>query len=101
MADYLFAEILGRSPSDVDLRAAKTALMPLRGHSGRLGWAVTVLLEGSERRVDYDEATTILLDTARGGDANNSHIDGRESASLISLRPKFSGGQLTFPGLED
>jgi len=40
------------------------------------------------------------LDAARGGDANR-HIDGRESASLISLRPKLSGGQLAFPGLED
>src|ERR1035437_10074557 len=48
MADYLFREALGVAPSKDVLRAAKNALMPLRGHPGWIGWAVIVLLEGSE-----------------------------------------------------
>ena len=66
MAEFLFKEALGADPSEFVLRSAKEALMPLRGHPGRIGWAVTTLLEGGESRAAYDDAVTILLRAARG-----------------------------------
>jgi hypothetical protein len=44
MADYPFAEALGAPPSKDLLRSTKDALLPLRGHPGRIGRAVIVLL---------------------------------------------------------
>ena len=44
MADYLFGEVVGAPPSNHLLRSAKDALLPLRGHPGRIGRAVVVLL---------------------------------------------------------
>jgi hypothetical protein len=105
MADYLFREALGVAPSKDVLRAAKNALMPLRGHPGWSGWAVIVLLEGSESRADYDNAVSALLHAARGGNgvvagsSSELAVD-RESASVVSLRPRLPGGQLAFPGLD-
>ena len=66
-ADYLFGEALGAAPSKDLLRSAKDALLPLRGHPGRIGRAVIVLLEGSESPTDYEDAVSVLLHAARGG----------------------------------
>jgi hypothetical protein len=106
MADYLFREALeGAPPKDV-LRAAKNALIPLRGHPGRIGWAAIVILEGSESRADYDNAVSVLLRVARGGyrvvvGSSAERAGDRESASVVSLRPRPPDGQLAFPGLDD
>jgi hypothetical protein len=106
MADYLFGEALGAPPSKDLLRSAKDALLPLRGHPGGIGRAVIVLLEGGESQTDYDDAVSVLLHAARGGKDGASGRSGewaydRESAAVISLLPRPSGVQLTFPGLDD
>jgi len=106
MADYLFGEALGAAPSKDLLRSAKNALLPLRGHPGRIGRAVIVLLEGGESQTDYDDAVSVLLHAARGGKDGASGRSGewaydRESAPVIALLPRPSGVQLTFPGLDD
>jgi hypothetical protein len=107
MADYLFGEALGAPPSEDLLRSAKDALLPLRGHPGRIGEAVIVLLEGGESQTDYDDAVSVLLHTARGGKGGVSDRSGewahdRESApAVIAMLPSPSGVQLTFLGLDD
>ena len=106
MADYLFAEALGAPPSKDLLRSAKDALLPLRGHPGRIGRAVIVLLEGGESQTDYDDAVSVLLRAARGGKDGASGHSGewpydREFAPVIALLTRPSGVQLTFPGLDD
>jgi hypothetical protein len=106
MADYLFAEALGAPPSNDLLRSAKDALLPLRGHPGRIGRAVIVLLKGGELQTDYDDAVSVLLHAARGAKVGASGRSGewayeRESAAVISLLPRPSGVQLTFHGLDD
>jgi len=106
MADYLFAEALGAPPSKDLLRSAKDALLPLRGHPGRIGRAVIVLLEGGESQTDYDDAVSVLLRAARGGKDGASGPSGewpydREFAPVIALLTRPSGVQLTFPGLDD
>jgi hypothetical protein len=106
MADYLFAEVLGAPPSKDLLRSAKDALLPLRGHPGRIGRAVIVLLEGGESQTDYDDAVSVLLHAARGGKDGASGRGGKwaydwESAPVIALLTRPSGVQLTFPGLDD
>jgi hypothetical protein len=106
MADYLFGEALGAPPSRDLFRSAKDALLPLRGHPGRIGRAAVVLLEGGESRTDYDDAVSVLLHAARGGKDDASGRSGewaydRESAPVFSLPPRPSGVQLTFPGLDD
>jgi hypothetical protein len=106
MADYLFGEALGAPPSKDLLRSAKNALLPLRGHPGRIGRAVIVLLEGGESQTDYDDAVSVLLHAARGGKDAASGRSGewaynRESAPVIALITRPSGVQLTFPGLDD
>ena len=106
MADYLFAEALGAPPSKDLLRSAKDALLPLRGHPGRIGRAVIVLLEGGESQTDYDDAVSVLLHAARGGKDGASGHSGewaydRESAPVIALLTRPSGVQLTFPGFDD
>jgi hypothetical protein len=67
MADFLFAEALGMPQSYDTQRIAKEALLPLRSRPGRIGWAVMILLEGADSRVAYDDAVSVLLDAARGG----------------------------------
>jgi len=106
MADYLFAVALGAPPSKDLLRSAKDALLPLRGHPGRIGQAVIVLLEGGESPTDYDDAVSVLLRAARGGKDGASGHSGEwpydwESAPVIALLTRPSGVQLTFPGLDD
>ncbi len=106
MADYLFGEALGAPPSKDLLRSAKDALLPLRGHPGRIGRAVIVLLEGGESQTDYDDAVSVLLHAARGGKDGASGRSGewaydRESAPVIALLTRPSVVQLTFPGLDD
>jgi hypothetical protein len=106
MADYLFGEALGAPPSKDLLRSAKDALLPLRGHPGRIGRAVIVLLEGGESQTDYDDAVSVLLHAARGGKDGASGRSGewaydRESAPVFSLLPRSLGVQLAFPGLND
>jgi hypothetical protein len=106
MADYLFGEALGAPPSRDLLRSAKDALLPLRGHPGRIGRAVIVLLEGGESPTDYDDAVSVLLHAARGGKDGASARSGewahdRGSAPVIALLMRPSGVQLTFPGLDD
>ena len=106
MADYLFAEALGAPPSKDLLRSAKNALLPLRGHPGRIGRAVIVLLEGGESPTDYDDAVSVLLHAARGAKVGASGRSaewacGRESAPVIAVLTRPSGVQLTFPGLDD
>ncbi len=102
MADYLFGEALGAPLFEDDLRAAKDALTPLRDHPGRIGWAVTVLLEGGESMAAYEDAVSVLLHAARGvrADAIEGMVD-QESVAIISLLPRLRGSQLTFPGLDD
>lgn len=106
MADYLFGEALGAPPSEDLLRSAKDALLPLRGHPGRIGRAVIVLLEGGESQTDYDDAVSVLLHAARGGKDDGSGHSGewaydREFTPVITLLTSPSGIQLTFPGLDD
>jgi len=106
MADYLFAEALGAPPSEGLLRSAKDALLPLRGHPGRIGRAVIVLLEGGESQTDYDDAVSVLLRAARGAKVGASGHSGgwpydREFAPAVALLTRPSGVQLTFPGLDD
>jgi len=106
MADYLFAEALGAPPSKDLLRSAKDALLPLRGHPGRIGQAVIVLLEGGESPTDYDDAVSVLLRAARGGKDGASGHSGewphdREFDWVIALLTRPSGVQLTFPGIDD
>jgi len=106
MADYFFAEALGAPPSKDLLRSAKDALLPLRGHPGRIGQAVIVLLEGGESETDYDDAVSVLLRAARGGKDVASGHSGEwaydwESAPVIALLTRPSGVQLTFPGIDD
>ena len=105
MADYLFTETLGAPPSKDLLRPAKDALLPLRGHPGRIGWAVIVLLEGGESPTDYDDAVSVLLHAGRGGKDGASGRAGewacdRKSAPVISVLLRPSGVQLAFPGLD-
>jgi hypothetical protein len=106
MADYLFGEALGTPPSRDLLRSAKDALLPLRGHPGRIGRAVIVLLEGGESQTDYGDAVSVLLHAARGGEDGASGRAGEwaydwESAPVIALLTRPSGVQLTFAGLDD
>lgn len=105
MAGYLFKEALGPAPSAGVLRAAKEALLPLRGHRGRIGWAVMTILEGGETKAAYEDAVAIVLRTARGkGNATSgteSPLEDRLSARVITMATKPSGGQLVLPGFED
>jgi hypothetical protein len=106
MADYLFGEALGTPPSRDLYRLAKDALLPLRGHTGRIGRAGVVLLEGGESQTNYDHAVSVLLHAARGAKVGASGRAGewaydRESAPLIALLTRPSGVQHTFPGLDD
>jgi hypothetical protein len=105
-ADYLFGEALGAAPSKDLLRSAKDALLPLRGHPGRIGRAVIVLLEGSESPTDYEDAVSVLLHAARGGKEGASGRVGEwaydwESDPVIALLTRPSGVQLIFPGIDD
>src|SRR5664280_1745245 len=100
MADYLFEEALGAPPSKDLLRSAKDALLPLRGHPGRIGKAVIVLLEGGESQTDYDDAVSVLLRAARGGNDGASSHSGEwaydwEFGPVIALLTRPSGVQLT------
>ena len=102
----LFGEAPRARPSTDLLRSAKDALLPLRGHPGRIGRAVVVLLEGAESQTDYDDAVSVLLRAARGGKDGASGHSGEwpydwESAPVIALLTRPSGVQLTFPGLDD
>jgi hypothetical protein len=106
MADYLFAEALGAPPSKGLLRSSKDALLPLRGHPGRIGRAVVVLLEGGESPTDYDDVVSVSLHAARGGKDGGSGRAGEwaydwDSAPVIALLTRPSGVQLTFPDLDD
>jgi hypothetical protein len=105
MADYLFKEALGAAPSENALRAAKEALMPLRGHSGRIGWAVMTLLEGGETKVAYEDAVAIVLRAARGargGDtsASDSPFGHGSIAPVTTGATNPSGKQLVLPGFD-
>src|SRR5664280_1450377 len=105
MAAYLFGEALGAPPSKDLLRSAKDALLPLRGHPGRIGRAAIILLEGGESHTDYDDAVSVLLHAARGGEDGASGRAGEwafdwESAPVIAVLTRPSGVQLTFPGLD-
>jgi hypothetical protein len=106
MAEFLFKEALGADPSELVLRSAKEALMPLRGHPGRIGWAVTTLLEGGDSRAAYDDAVTIVLSVARG--TKNIPFANRHEHSwdLTLTQPVASpkgrpDGQLVLPGFDD
>lgn len=106
MADYIFGEALGAPPSKDLLRSAKDALLPLRGHPGRIGRAVTVFLEGGQSPTDYDDAVSVLLHAAQGGEdgASGRSVEWAydwESAPVITLFTRPSGVQLTFPGIDD
>ena len=106
MAEFLFKEALGADPSEFLLRSAKEALMPLRGHPGRIGWAVTTLLEGGDSRAAYDDAVTIVLRAARGTENipfANRHEHARNQ-TLIQPAASSKGrpdGQLVLPGFDD
>jgi hypothetical protein len=106
MADYLFKEALGPAPSASALRAAKEALLPLRGHPGRIGWAVMTILEGGETKVAYEDAVAIVLRTARGTRDNETSGADRtpqdeSTAPVMNMATKPSGGQLVLTGFED
>ena len=105
MADFLFKEALGADPSEFVLRSAKEALMPLRGHPGRIGWAVTTLLEGGDSQAAYEDAITIVLRAARGTEniPFASRHDHSRDQTLIQSVASSKGpqdGQLVLPGLE-
>ena len=106
MAEFLFKEALGADPSELVLRSAKEALMPLRGHPGRIGWAVTTLLEGGDSPATYDDAVTIVLRAARGTENipfANRHEHARDQ-TLIQPVASSKGrpdGQLVLPGFDD
>jgi hypothetical protein len=105
MAEFLFKDALGAGPSEFVLRSAKEAMMPLRGHPGRIGWAVTTLLEGGDSRAAYEDAVAIVLRAARG--TENIPIASRHERSgdqkLIQLTASSNGSldnQLVLPGFE-
>jgi hypothetical protein len=104
MADYLFDEALGGGTED-ELRAAKAALMPLRGQGGPLGWAATVLLEGGTSLDDYDDAINIVMaaardtETAEAGRNACGKADGG-LAQVIPLATRTGGDQLALPGID-
>ena len=106
MAEFLFKDALGADPSEFVLRSAKEALMPLRGHPGRIGWAVTTLLEGGDSRAAYDDAVNIVLRAARGTENipfANRHEHSRDQ-TLIQPVASSKGppdGQLVLPGFDD
>jgi hypothetical protein len=105
MADFLFKEALGADPSEFVLRSAKEALMPLRGHPGRIGWAVTTLLEGGDSQAAYDDAVNIVLRAARGTEnipfaSRHDHSSGRTLIQSVASSKGPPDGQLVFPGLE-
>ena len=105
MADFLFKEALGADPSEFVLRSAKEALMPLRGHPGRIGWAVTTLLEGGESRAAYDDAVTTVLRAARGTEnipfANrHEHARGQTLIQPVAYSNGRPDGQLVLRGFE-
>ena len=106
MAEFLFKDALGADPSEFLLRSAKQALMPLRGHPGRIGWAVTTLLEGGDSRAAYDDAVTIVLRAARGTE-NIPFANRHEHAwdqTLIQPAAYSMGrpaSQLVLPGFDD
>jgi hypothetical protein len=106
MADFLFAEALGMPQSYDTQRAAKEALLPLRSYPGRIGWAVMILLEGADSLVAYDDAVSVLLDAARGGEdgptvGSGQGIRTNRSTPVVSALPRDPSGQLTFPGFDD
>jgi hypothetical protein len=105
MADFLFKEALGADPSDFVLRSAKEALMPLRGHPGRIGWAVTTLLEGGDSRVAYDDAVNIVLRAARGTETipfASRHEHSGDKTLILSVASSEGppDGQLVLRGFE-
>jgi hypothetical protein len=105
MADFLFKEALGADPSEFVLRSAKEALMPLRGHPGRIGWAVTTLLEGGDSRAAYDDAVNIVLRAARGTKhisfaSRPDHSRGQTIIQSVASSKGPPDGQLVFPGFE-
>jgi hypothetical protein len=106
MADFLFKDALGAGPSEFVLRSAKEALMPLRGHPGRIGWAVTTLLEGGDSRAAYGDAVNIVLRAARGTENIRSANRHEHSRDLTLIQPVVSSkgrpdGQLVLPGFDD
>jgi hypothetical protein len=105
MADFLFKEALGADPSEFVLRSAKEALMPLRGHPGRIGWAVTTLLEGGDSRAAYDDAVNIVLRAARGTKnislaIRHDHSRGQTLIQSVASSKGPPDGQLVLPGFE-
>ena len=105
MADFLFKEALGADPSEFVLRSAKEALMPLRGHPGRIGWAVTTLLEGGDSRTAYEDAVNIVLRAARGTEhtpiaSGDEHSGDRSLNQSVASSKGPQDGQLVFQGFE-
>ena len=105
MADFLFKEALGADPSEFVLRSAKEALMPLRGHPGRIGWAVTTLLEGGDSQAAYDDAVNIVLRAARGTEnipfvSRHEHSGDQALVQSVASSKGPPDGQLVFPGFE-
>src|ERR1039458_7995605 len=105
MADFLFKEALGADPSEFVLRSAKEALMPLRGHPGRIGWAVTTLLEGGDSRAAYDDAVNIVLRAARGTEnipfaIRHNHSRGQTLIQSVASSKGPPDGQLVLRGFE-
>ena len=105
MADFLFKEALGADPSEFVLRSAKEALMPLRSHPGRIGWAVTTLLEGGDSQAAYDDAVNIVLRAARGTEnipfaSRHEHSGDQTPIQSIASSKGPRDGQLVFRGFE-
>jgi hypothetical protein len=105
MADFLFKEALGADPSEFVLRSAKEALMPLRGHPGRIGWAVTTLLEGGDSRAAYDDAVNIVLRATRGTKnisfaSRHEHSGAQTLIQSVASSKGPPDGQLVLPGFE-
>ena len=105
MADFLFKEALGADPSEFVLRSAKEALMPLRGHPGRIGWAVTTLLEGGDSRAAYEDAINIVLGAARGTKhisfaSRHQHSGDQTPIQSMALSKGPLDGQLVLRGFE-
>jgi hypothetical protein len=105
MADFLFKEALGADPSEFVLHSAKEALLPLRGHPGRIGWAVTTLLEGGDSRAAYDHAVNIVLRAARGTKhipfaSRHEHSGAQTLIQSVTSSKGPPDGQLVLPGFE-
>jgi hypothetical protein len=82
MAALLLASSAGPGPSASELAAARTHLTGARSASGRIGWAVRIILEGATVGSRMEQAIDIVVRVAGYGASSSEH----NWVNLVSYR---------------